>query len=81
MRLIIIPAVLLPVAILLKMRGVLLLSTLVMLAAPNATSAHVIAREMGADSELASALTVISSAASVFSFFILIFILKSLNYL
>ena len=81
LRLFIIPAVLIPVAILFGLRGPSLLSALVMLAAPNATSAHVIAREMGADSELASGLTVVSSAFSSFSFFLLIFILKTMGYL
>ena len=80
-KMLLMPAALLPLAVAFGLRGSSLMSTLIMLAAPPATSAHIIAKEMGADRELASQLTVSGSAISSLTLFLLIVVLKYLNYL
>ena len=74
MKMLLLPAALTPFAVLSGLRGPALLSVLILLAAPSATSAHITAREMGADSELASHLTVVSAAVSALTLFLFIFI-------
>lgn len=81
MKMLFIPGVLIIAAVILKLRGPSLLSTLIMLAAPSATSAHIMAKEMGADSELARQMTVLTSTLSSLTLFMFIFVLKLLGYL
>ena len=49
--------------------------------APTAVGSYVMAEQMDGDADLASHLVVFSAALSVFTFFIYIFILKSMGFL
>jgi len=80
-RLIIVPLILTPVAILLGLRDAPLLAMLILLAAPTASSAHILTNEMNADHILSGNLVVLSSALSVITVFIFIFILRSAGYI
>lgn len=80
-KMLLIPAALMPFAILSGLRGSELMSILIILAAPTATSAPITAKEMGADSELASYLTAVSAAVSMLSLSVFIVLLNARGYL
>ncbi|MGL4910823.1 MAG: AEC family transporter [Romboutsia sp.] len=80
-RLIIVPGIFIPIAILLGFRDVELTCFLVALASPTAVSSFTMAEQMGADSELAGQIVVFTSGASVISVFLWIFILKELLFI
>lgn len=75
-KLIVLPLILMPLPILLGVRGDALLSLLIMFAAPTASSAHILAQQMGADNILSGHMIVIGSAFSVISLFLWIFLLR-----
>lgn len=80
-RLILMPALFLPVCILLGFRGPELLGLMVMLGAPTAVSSYTMAQQMGGDSELAGELVVFGTMFSVVTIFLWTFLLTSLGLL
>ena len=80
-RLIIVPGIFIPIAILLGFRDVELTCFLVALASPTAVSSFTMAEQMKADSELAGQIVVFTSGLSVISVFLWIFILKQLLFI
>lgn len=77
-KLLVIPAVIMAAASLLGFRGVELFVLLAMYATPVATASYSMAQNMGGDGELAGQFVVISTAVSVLTIFMWIYILKSL---
>ncbi|MEM1485314.1 AEC family transporter [Oscillospiraceae bacterium PP1C4] len=80
-RLIIVPAVFLPIAIGMGFHGVQLAVLLGMYAAPTAVSSFTMAQQMDADYELAGQIVVFSSLCSVLTIFGWVFLFKQLGYL
>lgn len=80
-KLIIVPIIFIPIAIKLGFRYIELATLMIMLTAPTAVSSFTMAEKMDGDGELAGQLVVFSSAASVFTIFIWIFIIKQLGYI
>jgi len=77
-RLIIVPALCLPVCIVLGFRDVSLTGLLVVFGGPCATSSFAMAQQMGGDGELAGAMVVFTSAFCVITIFCWILLLKFL---
>ncbi len=80
-RLILIPGIFLPIAIGLGFRNVELANIMVLVSAPTATSAFIMAEEMGGDGELAGQLIVFTSAFSMLTMFLWIFLIKECGYI
>ena len=80
-RLIVIPIILLPIAILLGFRNESLGVLLALFASPTAVSSFVMAQQMGGDSELSGELVIFSSLASIVTIFVWIALLKQWHYL
>ncbi|MEG2087835.1 MAG: AEC family transporter [Angelakisella sp.] len=80
-RLVAVPLLLVPVAILLGFRGVELLTLLVLFAAPNAVSSHIMASNSGGDDQLAGQIVVFSTCFSIFSLFGFLYVLLSMGLL
>ncbi|WP_413926742.1 AEC family transporter [Clostridioides sp. ZZV14-6387] len=78
-RLILVPTIFLPISILLGFRNVELASLMIMLSAPTAVSSFTMAQQMDSDSELAGQIVVFTSAFSIITVFLIIFILKQNN--
>lgn len=78
-KLVVIPGVFIPIAVILGFRGVELACLLIMLSAPTAVSSFTMAEQMDADSELAGQIVVFTSGLSVLTVFLWIFILKQLS--
>lgn len=76
---IITPLVFLPIAILIGFRGVNLGIIAVLFTAPTAINSYIMAKETGNDSDLAGNIVVVSSAMSLFTAFISVYILKILQ--
>ncbi len=74
-----VPLLTLPVAVLLGFSGEALASLLIAYASPVAVSSFSMAQQMGGDEKLAAQLVVISSAACLFTLFVWIFVLGSLG--
>ena len=77
-RLIIFPALFLPIAAALGFRGPEMAAALAMLASPTAVSSFTMARQMGGDSSLAGQLVIFGTLLSLFTVFLWIFGLKQL---
>jgi len=80
-KLIITPAIALPVLIALGIRGADLVPALVLLAAPLSTVSYPMAVRMGGDGTLAGQLVVFSSSLSIITLFLWIFVLKSTGFI
>lgn len=78
-KLIIIPLVFIPIAILFGFRDFDLIALMVMLGAPTAVSSFTMAAQMDADHTLAGQIVVFTSIGSIFSMFLWIFVLKQLG--
>ena len=76
-KLVIIPLIFIPLAILAGIRGANLLALALAWETPTAVSSYIMAQEAGADSELAGQLVVLSSVCCIPTVFLMIFILKS----
>lgn len=76
-KLVIIPMIFIPLAILAGIRGANLLALALAWETPTAVSSYIMAQEAGADSELAGQLVVLSSVCCIPTVFLMIFILKS----
>lgn len=75
-KLLILPAIVLPIAVALGFRGQALGLLLILLAAPTAVSSYAMADQMGADAMLAAQLVVFTTVLSSLSLFVFVFILK-----
>lgn len=80
-KLVFVPAIFLPIAIMLGFKGAELVALLTLYAAPAAVSSFTMAKQMNADSELSGHIVVIGSALSIFTLFIWIFVLKQYQYI
>ncbi|MDO5517979.1 MAG: AEC family transporter [Clostridium sp.] len=80
-KLIVVPIIFVPIAIKLGFRHIELATLMIMLTAPTAVSSFTMAEQMDGDGELAGQLVVFSSAVSVFTIFIWVFIIKQLGYI
>jgi len=78
-RLIFTPLVFIPVAIYLGFRGIELATVLVFLASPTAVSSYVMAKQMGGDDVLAGQYVVVCSISAIFTVFLWIYALVSMN--
>ena len=78
-RLIIIPAVVLGLACMIGFRGVEFASLLGAFASSTAIASFTMAQQMGGDAELAGDIVVTTSAASILTMFLWIFLFKSLG--
>lgn len=81
LKLLIIPAVFIPVAIYMGFRNQEMIAILIMLGAPSTVSCYVMAKNLGNDHVLASSIVVASTFLSSFSITMWIFILKTMGYL
>ena len=76
-KLFVLPAVLLPIAIELGFRGSEMVAVLIMAGAPTTPSSYIMAKEMHNDSVLSSSIIVVSNLLSAISITLWIFLLKS----
>ena len=80
-RLVLFPALLIPVAAALGFRGPEMAAALAMLASPTAVSSFTMARQMGGDSALAGQLVIFGTLLSLFTMFLWVFGLKQVGLL
>lgn len=80
-RLVIFPALFLPIAADLGFRGPEMAAALAMLASPTAVSSFTMARQMGGDSSLAGQLVIFGTLLSLFTMFLWVFGLKQVGLL
>lgn len=81
LKLFIIPAVFIPVAVYMGFRNQEMIAILIMLGAPSTVSCYVMAKNLDNDYVLASSIVVASTFLSSFSITMWIFILKTMGYL
>ncbi len=81
LKLFIIPAVFIPVAVYMGFRNQEMIAILIMLGAPSTVSCYVMAKNLDNDHVLASSIVVASTFLSSFSITMWIFILKTMGYL
>ncbi len=79
LKLIAVPAVFLPIAIAIGLRGEALAATFVALATPTAITSFTMAKMMGGDSQLAGQLVVLQSCLSIATMFGWIYLLNSMG--
>ena len=77
-KLVIIPLIFIPLAIMAGIRGANLLALALAWETPTAVSSYIMAQEAGADSELAGQLVVLSSVCCIPTVFMMIYILQSM---
>lgn len=80
-KLILQPAVFLPVAVMLGFRDQAMVAVLIMLGAPATPTCYIMAKNMGNDSVLASGIVVLSMLVSPITITLWIFILKTMAYI
>lgn len=80
-KLVIVPAIILTIAVFMGFSGIELACLLVIFASPTAVSSFTMAKTMGGDSELAASIVVFTSTLCIFTMFLAIFVLKSLQLL
>lgn len=80
-RLILIPAIIIPITVALGFRDEALGAILAMSASPTAVSSFTMAQSMGADGELAGEIVVAGTAAAVLTIFLWVMLLKSFGML
>ncbi len=80
-RLVLVPALFLPLSILLGFRGQDLTALMVMFAAPTAVSSYPMAQQMDADGPLAGQMVAFTTILSILTIFLIVFVLKELNFL
>lgn len=78
-KLLIMPAVFLPVSIYMGFRGMELAALMAMFSSPTAVSSFTMAQNANANHELAGQIVVIDSALSIFTIFLIISLLKMMN--
>ena len=77
-KLVAVPAVLLPVCVAFGYRSLALAALLTMLGAPTAVSSYTMARQLDADGELAGQIVVFTSVCSILTMFFWVFLLRQL---
>ena len=80
-KLVLVPLIIVPVAIILGYRGVELATIMIVAASPTATASYTMTEKMGGNANLASSVIVITSILAVITVFLQIFILKSFSLL
>jgi hypothetical protein len=80
-KLMVLPALFLPLAVSLGFRGQALITILIMLGSPTTPSSYVMARNMGADDTLTSSVIVATTLLSAFTLTFWIFLFRQLGYL
>jgi len=80
-RLVIVPSIFIPISIFAGFRDIELATLLIMFSAPVAVNSFTMADQMGADSELAGQIVVLSSTFAIFTIFFWIYIVKTLGYI
>lgn len=75
-KLIVLPAIMLPIAAAIGIRGPELASLIIVFGSPSAVTSFTMAQQMGADGELAGQQVVLSSLLSCLSLFVIIFVCK-----
>lgn len=80
-RLLVVPAIFIPLAVWMGFRNVELLSLLVIFASPNAVSSHIMAYNAGGDDQLAGQIVVLSTCFSAITLFGFIYALLSMGLL
>jgi predicted permease len=80
-RLLVIPLIFLPIGIALGMRDVRLAALVTVFASPTAVSSFVVAKQAGADAQLAGNIVVFTSIASIATVFLFIFLLRQLGFM
>lgn len=80
-KMVVLPLITIPVMIGMGYRDAELLSALLAYQTPVAVSSYIMAQQAGADEQLAGQLVVFSSAASIITLFVTIFILRQTGYL
>lgn len=78
-RLVVCPAIFLPVFVSMGFRGVDLMALATMMGAPIAVSSFIMAQQQGADADLAGQAVVYTALFSIFTMFLIIFGLKQLD--
>lgn len=80
-KLVLFPALFLPLSILAGYRGMELAALLTMLGAPTAVSSFTMAKQMNGDGELAGQIVILTSICSVATMFVWIFLLKQFAFI
>lgn len=80
-KLVAVPLLILPIAILVGFRDMDLVCLMIMFSAPAAVSTFTVARQLDSDSALAGQLVVLGTLASLLTFFVQILILKQLAFI
>ena len=80
-KLLVIPAVFFPLAVLMGFRGSELVAILVMLGSPTTVTCYIMARNMGNDAELSSSIVVMATLLSSVTLTFWIFLLKTLSFI
>lgn len=75
-RLVILPGIMIPISVFMGFRGIDLLGILLIFASPTAVSSFTMAQKMDGDSDLAAQIVVFTSAFSILTVFLWIFVLK-----
>ncbi len=78
-KLLLLPALFIPLAVLLGFEKIEILALLAMYASPTAVSSHPMAQSMGANADLAGEIVVLTSVFSIFSIFFLVALLQHMN--
>lgn len=80
-KLVIVPGIFIPISIFAGFRDIELATLLIMFSAPVAVNSFTMADQMGADSDLAGQIVVLSSTFAIFTIFFWIYIVKTLGYI
>ena len=78
-KLVIVPSIVIPIAVMMGFRGIELGALLTMVGAPTAVSSFTMAQQMDGDSVLAGQVVVVTTAACIFTIFLWVFILKQMS--
>jgi hypothetical protein len=80
-KILIIPLIFIPLSIYLGFKNVELIALVVMFASPTAVASFTMAQQMDGDEALAGNLVVFSTAFSILTMFVIIFLLKQFSYI
>lgn len=80
-KIIIVPLIFIPISIYYGFRNIELISLVALFATPTAVSSYTMASEMGGDKNLAANLVVYSTIFSLFTIFVIVFLLKKFCYI
>ncbi len=78
-KLVVLPAIFLPVAVYMGYTGPALVAILIMLGSPSTPSSYVMAKNMGSEGTLTASAVVMTTLGSAFSLTLIIFILRSIG--